>query len=58
MNNSINCTGFVGMLADTYDTYDYYSNSLSDIDSETAKCSIQCNTSLVNDSDYGWSSNE
>ena len=58
MNDSINCSGFVGMLADTYDTYDYYGNSLSDIDTETAKSSIQFNTSLMDDSDYGWSSNE
>ena len=57
MNDSINCSGFVDMLVDTYDTYDYYGNSLSDVDTETAKCSMQFNTALIDDSDYGWSSN-
>ena len=57
MNDSINCAGFVDMLVDTYDTYDYYGNSLSDVDTETAKCSMQFNTALIDDSDYGWSSN-
>lgn len=57
MNNSINCSGFVGMLVDTHDTYDYYRNNISDAESEIAKSTIQFNKAGLNDSDYG-SSNE
>lgn len=53
MNDSINCTGFVGMLVDTNDTYDYYRCSHSDVDTETAKSSIQFNTAVIDDRDYG-----
>jgi endo-alpha-1,4-polygalactosaminidase (GH114 family) len=57
MNNSINCSGFVGMLVDKHDTYDYYKNTISDAEPEIAKSSIQCSTAIINDGDYG-SSNE
>jgi len=55
MNDSINCSGFVEMLVDTYDTYDNYEYSISDAGTETAKSSIQFNTAVINDSDYGFS---
>ena len=52
MNDSINCSGFVGMLEDTNDNYDYYAANLSDKDIETAKVSAQFNTAVINDRDY------
>jgi len=55
MNDSINCSGFVDMLADAYEEYDYYGNGLSDSDAETAKSSIHLYTAGINDSDYGFS---
>lgn len=55
MNDSINCSGFVGMLADTYDTYDYYGNDLSASDTETAKSTMQFNTIVADDTDYEFS---
>lgn len=55
MNDSINCSGFVDMLADAYEEYDYYGHGLSDSDAETAKCATQLYTAGLNDSDYGFS---
>ena len=55
MNDSINCSGFVEMLVDTYENYDNYEYSISDADAETAKSAIQFNTAVINDSDYGFS---
>lgn len=56
MNDSINCSGFVNMLVDSHDTYDYYRHSVLDTDTEMAKSSNQFNIAVIDDSDYGFSS--
>ena len=55
MNDSINYSGFVDMLVDAYEDYDFYGHSLSDSGAETARSSIQLNTAGIDDSDYGFS---
>ena len=52
MNDSMNYSGFVEMLVDSYDDYESYGYSLADADAETAKSSVQLYTVAINDSDY------
>ena len=55
MNDSINCSGFVEMFVDSYDSNEPYGYRLTDKDVETTKDSIQLYAAGINDNDYGFS---
>jgi len=52
MNNSINCSGFGEVFADSLDDFDPYGYSVLDAEMEATQITAQRNAAGINDIDY------